>query len=295
MDAFFGYEDWFEVKPKGSNDDAAAEAMQKVLRQILKTSNFRGAFEELVMNVCIYGHGGLKVDWDWGYDLVNKKTAIPKMGPDSQPIIDPATNTPIVERIEAATVPVPRMRPRFTAIDIYDLLIDPDGGMKAEIVERTFGQLQREAQMNPELYFPGALAKIEAGIAKAKDPNNVIIRMVELWDELNDTVTIATIRDDWRAVEYKDKRASYRASTYSTYRREVYGGPAIILWEGSIQFNHKRTAILDTAMIKLPNEVYGIGVIEPISEMIESMSKFMNMIVDNWNMGINKRFIFDIE
>jgi hypothetical protein len=39
-DAFFAYDPWFECRPRTMADDAAAEAMQTVLGQKLKASNF---------------------------------------------------------------------------------------------------------------------------------------------------------------------------------------------------------------------------------------------------------------
>jgi hypothetical protein len=45
--------------------------------------------------------------------------------------------------------------------------------------------------------------------------------------------------------------------------------------------------------VKLPNEIYGIGVIEVASDLNEAMNQMVSMIRDNWNIGINHRLLYD--
>ena len=39
--------------------------------------------------------------------------------------------------------------------------------------------------------------------------------------------------------------------------------------------------------------MYGVGAIEVITDLTESMNKFVNMVTDNWNMAINRRYAYD--
>lgn len=296
LDAFFSFDPWFECRGRGSMDDPAAEAMQLVLNYLLKRSNLIPAFEALVTNVLIYGHAALKVDWDWEYDTVQYAKPIPAIDPESgQPILDPMTGQPVVVGYEPATKQVPRMRPRFIPIDVFDLMLDPDGGFAAHLVERTFGQLKREAAAKPDYYRPEAIAQLEAKLKDEKNPDEIVLRLAELWNEIDGVCTMLVYGGDAEeALGWKNTRAAYRASGYSTYKRKAYTGETILLWHGPNQFAHKRSPILSTSYIKLPNEVYGIGAIEPIAEMTESLNRFLNMIADNWNLGINKRYAYDI-
>lgn len=317
-DAYFGFSPWFEAKGRSPQDDNSAENMGLVLHAQLKRARFIDAFEQLVRNICIYGHSGIKVDWDWGVDVItyaepvfviNKETGQPVMqtvgqGPDGQPM-----QQPIVAGYRPATKTVPRNRPKFTPIDVYDLLIDPDGGIVAHLTERTLGQLIQEqqnslqqAQEDPSgvkkpLYDQKGIEiltnKVVAA-AKDRDPMAVIVRIAELWDEYQGTQTILTFGEDREAISWKDLRASYRSATYSPYKREVYEGPPILLYDGLNPFNHKKAPILHTSYIKMPNEVYGVGLIEMISDLSEALNRFTNMISDNWNMGINRRYAYDI-
>lgn len=301
MDAFFSFDPWFEISGLTMADDHAADAMSLILGKKLKESRFQDAFETFVRNCCIYGHAGLKVDWNWDFRTLTKPTAIPLMDQAGQPIMNPMTQQPIIARVVPQTTQVPMACPRVTAIDIYDLMVDPDNGIVAQLSEKTFVEMKREAQAylaanGKELYDSKALAAIEQRIATdyPQDYNTIIIRFAELWNVYDGTCTVITFGDDRDAIAWKDLRASYRATAYSPYKRKVYAGPEQILWEGPNQFDHKRNTILHTSFIKLPNEIYGMGAIESITDLTESLNKFVNMVTDNWNLGINRRFAYDL-
>lgn len=300
MDAFFSFDPWFEVCASTPADDAASDAMSLVLYKKLKQAKFVSAFEDLVRNIAIYGHGGIKVDWNWDYRTMTKPVPVPAQGPDGQPILDPATGQPIITGYKPQTFKVPMACPKITAIDTYDLLCDPDGGIVAQLTEQPFVEMKRSAEAykaatGNDLFRPEALANLDQLIQQkyAESADEIIIRYAELWNVYTGKCTTITFGDDSEAIAWKDLRASYRAVAYSPYKRKVYCGPPELLWYGDNQFDHKRNPILSTSYIKLPNEVYGLGSIEITSDLTESLNKFSNMITDNWNLGINRRFAYD--
>lgn len=315
LDAYFSYEDWFECKGRSANDESAAEKMQVVLLRLLKRSEFTKQFETLVRNIAIYGHAAMKVDWDWDYDTVTYSEPIPLIGQDGMPVVmpamDPNTGQPIMQPVilghRPAQKQVPRNRPRFLPIDVYDLLVDPDGGIVAHLTERTLGQMMREqtaslqaAAEDPSkqpLYIPEAfdmlVKRVSNNVRPPDNPMDTVIRLAEHWDEYAQTQSIITYGEDAEAISWKDLRASYRAAGYSPFKRQVYAGIPLLLYTGDIPFMHKKCPIVMTNFIRLPNEVFGLGAIEIISDLTEGMCKFVNMITDNWNLGINHRYAFD--
>lgn len=316
-DAFWGFDPAFECKPRSANDDMAAEKMGQVLHDRLKKAKLKQEFEALVRNICIYGSAGIKVDWDWDFDEVTYSEPQYAMDSSGTPIMqnagqNPMTGEPMLQPIllgyKPATKMVPRNRPKFSAIDVYDIYIDPDGGIVAHLVERSLGQLLREQAMSVQaaaedpsgakqpLYDQAAIDMLDRRVRQAeqKDPNSVVIRMAELWDEYAQTQTILTFGEDNESISWKDLRMSYRAgASYSAYKRKVFAGEPIKLYHGPIPFAHKKAPILFTSYTKLPNEIYGLGVIEIISDLTEALNKFVNMISDNWNLGINRRYAYD--
>lgn len=301
MDAFFSFDPWFEVSGLTSMDDTAADAMQLVLAKKLKEAKVVEAVESVIRTIAIYGHGGIKVDWNWDYKTLTKPVPVPATDPQTQqPIINPATGQPIIVGYKPQTFKVPMACPKITPIDVYDLMCDPDGGIVAQLTEQTFVEMKRSAEAYKEatgndMFYPDALAQLE-NVIMTKYPefaDEIIIRYAELWNVYDGTCTVVTFGDDADALSWKDLRASYRAVAYSPYKRRVYTGPAALLWHGENQFAHKRNPILHTSYIKLPNELYGMGAIEITSDLTEALNKFTNMITDNWNLGINRRFAYD--
>lgn len=311
-DAFFSFDPPFECKGRSQADETAAEAMQLVLNYKLHKAHWIAAIEELMRNLVIYGFAGIKVDWDWGYDMgvdaqpeflqqpvtdpMGQRVLNPQTGqPQLQPVPDPVTGAPIVIAVHPVQKKIPRQRPLLIPIDVYDLLVDPDGGLVAHMNEKSWGQMKREWEMNSNLYFADGMTKLAEKIEQEPDPDLVIVRIAEFWDEINDTVTLMTFGKDTEAISWKDLRASYRQASYSGWKRRLYGGESILLYHGPNPFAHKRAPILYTNYIKVPGEKFGLGAIEIISDLTESFNRMVNMVTDNWNMGINRRYAYNVE
>jgi hypothetical protein len=312
MDALFSYEPWFECQGRGEQDELPAEQMQIVLQTKLHRARVQDAIESLIRN-----HDAIKVDWDFGYDLVTVPEPVfvqtPVKHPETgAPVTDEngnhvmgqvhdATGSPMISHYEPKKIPVPRNRPRISVIDVYDLLVDPDGGLNAHVIERTYGEMMRENEgylqkTGNYLYYPEALQAIGMRIASDKDPNSVLIRFAEYWNEPEGTCTSITFGDDIDALRWKDLRESYRSGTaYSPFKRQVYVGPPILLWHGENQFSHKRSPIRHTSYVKQSHTPYGIGVIESTAELSEALNSSVNMIRDNWNLGINRRYLYNTD
>jgi hypothetical protein len=301
-DAFFAYEDWFECKPRGAQDALAAMSLDMVLKYKLRKAKFTSVFEDVVRNICIYGHAAIKVDWDYDYEVVTKPQAIPLMDPTTgQPVIDPQTGAPVPAKIIPTQVKVPRSCPKFTAIDVFDLLVDPDGHTIVHLTEKTVGQMLREAEVNPQLYYPDALQKLVDNIKMNGkpdvDPMEVLVRLAEIWNVPEKTCSLLTFSADFKEnLAYKDQRYSIRTgANITSYKRALYTGDPILLWDGPNPYLHQQPPILHTSYVKLPNEIFGIGAVETISSLADSFDMMLNMISDNWNININKRYAYDTQ
>lgn len=337
-DAFFSMEEWFEVKAKPPySQEQQADQMQVALTDKLHKTDLISAFEQLVRNLVIYGQNAIKVDWDFGTTTVvsrepiyaqepvmqpvmNPLTGGPLMGPDmqsvQQPAIDPQTGQPAMRPImgpdgqpliigwKAKQEQVPKACPRFTVIDVYDYLYDPDGAYEAHLTERTWRTLKEEQASSLQAmltdpnrqpaYFQEGLDQLESRLSNEENADEIVIRLAEFWNRNDNTWTIMTFGEDPEGISFKDLRASFRATAYSPYKRRIYGGESILLFDGDNPFYHKRSPILHTDFIKLPNEAFGLGAIEIISDLSEALNRFVNMISDNWNIGINHRYAYDI-
>ena len=311
MDAFFSLDPPIETRGRSPEDEAAAPNMQLVLLTGLHRAKWVDKIELHVRNLCIYGHGGIKVDWDFDYDVVTAPepvymmqpqpdpvTGQPIMNPDGtpsmMPVMNPMTGAPLQIGTQVVTKKIPRNRPKLTPIDVFDLLVDPDGGIVANLSEKTYAQILREAEMNPNLYAQEGLDKLAKELSSFEDKDAILIRMAEVWDETRNTVTLITFGEDAEAISWKDLRYSYRNANYSSYKRKVLAGNPILLYHGPNPYMHQRAPILHTSYCKLSGEVFGIGVVEAISDLSDAMNRFCNMITDNWNLAINRRYAYDV-
>lgn len=326
MDAFFSMEDWFEVREKPPySSEEQADQMQIALEDKLHRADLLSAFEQLVRNLVIYGQNAIKVDWDFSTTTVTSREPI--YAQSSQPVVDPNTGQmqidpmtgqpvmamqpmpgpdgqPLIIGWRAKQEEVPKACPRFTVIDVYDYLYDPDGAYEAHLTERTWRELKEEQisslqamQNDPNRqpnYFQDGLDQLSQRLQNEENPDEIVIRLAEFWNRNDNTWTIMTFGEDPEGISFKDLRASFRATAYSPYKRRIYGGESILLFDGENPFFHKRSPILHTDFIKLPNEAFGLGAIEIISDLSESLNRFVNMIADNWNIGINHRYAYDI-
>lgn len=294
LDVFFSMDNWFEVRPRNEQYSQAAVKMQDVLLYLTHKAGLIPELETLIRNIALYGHAGIKVEWDFDYDMITAPQAVYQTDAQGQPIVNPTNGQPIIRGVQPVTKPIPRQCPRFKAIDVYDLLVDPDNHVIAHLADKTWAQIKREQEAHPGTYFQEGLDQLERILSKYPVPEEVIIRLAEIWDETHNTWTIMTFGEDYDTLSWKDLRASLRAMTYSPWRRNVYSGEVILLWHAPNPFLHKRAPILHTSFVKLPNEIFGLGEVEIISDLNEAMNRQVNMIVDNWNLGVNKRFGYDV-
>ena len=311
-DAFFSIDPYIEVRPKGGTPEQGWQ-MEAVMLTSLKKAQWIQKLELAIRDCCIYGHMGVKVDWDWDYDIVSGPEPVYAM----QPQVDPNTGQPMVDLqgqpmmmpvwgpdglpiqtgVNLVTKQVPRNCPKLIPIDIYDLLIDPDGKQKAHVMEMSWGELKRSVETKPDLYFPEAIAELTSKLKQYRDldADGIIIRMAEFWDDTSKTNTVVTFGEDADAIGWKDRRYQYRNASYSAYKRRVYNGPPVLLYTGPNPFAHKRIPILDFAYVPIKGDAFGIGLIETISDLCEGINVFTNMITDNWNMSINRRYAYDVQ
>jgi len=313
QDAFFSIDPPIECRPRGGTDDSAFK-MQLVMLTALHRAKWIKSIELFARDLCIYGHAGIKVDWDWDYDMITGPEPIYQMMPvidqnTQQPVVDPRDGqpvqipvtgpdgNPIIIGTKMVTKRVPRNCPKLIPIDIYDLLVDPDEKIIAHVMELSWGELRRQSENNPDLYRPEAIAELTRRLSQYKDldRDGIIIRIAEVWDDTKKTVTQVTFGEDADAIGWKDRRYQYRNASYSAYKRRVYNGPPCLLYTGENPFAHKRMPILHTAYIKVKGDTYGIGLIEKISDLSEGVNVLTNMVTDNWNLGINKRYVYDVQ
>jgi len=313
-EALFGLDPPFETLPAGRADEEAARHMQPVLELMaLRRGRLRAAFSDFTGMLATYGWASFDVGWDWDCDLVYDWVDRPvQPGPGTPPglvgqdpqsgqplVLHPLTGMPAMERVRVLT-PVPRNRPKYTALDVYDVLVDPDGACVAKLYDKTIPQMIRENMIAKaagyELYSEDALQALARKVLENGDTaedRNAILRVAEVWNVIDGTFTLSVTDEDLSSLNYKDQRYVNRSTTYTQYRRRIARVENTLLAAGYNPYAHCRVPVLFTSYTKIPGEVYGMGVIEPVYGLTEALNGNLSRLADKLNIGLNQRFIYD--
>lgn len=314
-EALFSMDPPFQTIPGGAADEASAYKMQLVLEKlVLRDARLRHVMNEYVAGLATYGFYAIDVGWDWDLDFVYEMVdQLVPVGSDvpqelignnpatGEPlVIDPTSGMPAMQRVKQLT-PVPRNRPKYSNLDIFDVAIDPDGAYIAKFFDKTIPQMEREsqvaAQAGMELYNAEALARLKEAVFAEGDSEktrNALVRVCELWNATDNTFTLFSTAEDLTSLSFKDQRYTYRSATYSQLRRNVAQSvPKTLLATGYNPYNHCKVPILYTHYTKLPGETFGMGVIEPSFNSTEMFNTSLSMIMDIWNTGVNPRYAYD--
>lgn len=300
MEALFMTDPPFECLPRGLKDSDSSLAMQRVLElMVLQKGKLRRVMNEFVGGLSVYGFYSMYCGWDWDYDTVPDWEVRPAVNPDGSFVLDMATGQPRLQRVPVRRK-VPRNRPLYETIDIYDLLIDPDRTHIARLFDKTLPQMLREQEMaqaaGQTLYADDALATLIDYLKDKPDGETTLIHIAELWDVINNQVTLLTAPNDQEVLSYKDHRFANRSASVSMWRRTTCDKEPILLSPKTDNpFLHCKVPILYANYTKLPGEVFGMGVIEPVASMVEHLNNMVRAIEDNWNMGVNTRYAIDLD
>ena len=313
-DALFSMDPPFEVLPGGKADDMAAMKMQAVLGKLaVRDVKLRSIISEYVSGLATYGFYALDCGWDWDMDFIyemvdqfvppDASTDPRLIGQDPQTgqplVIDPMTGQPLMQRVQQLKG-IPRNRPKYTPLDIFDVAIDPDRAYVAKFFDKTVPQMERENQVAAaagfDLYNPQALARLKNEVFSEGDTErtrNALVHICELWNATDGTFSLFTSPEDLTALSFKDQRYGHRTATYTGFRRTLASTASVLLGRGYNPYAHCKVPILYGNFTKLPGEVYGMGVIEPNFNATEMFNAAMSMIMDNWNIGVNPRYAYD--
>ena len=314
-EALFSIDPPMETFPGGASDEDAAYKMQLVLEKLaLREGKLRSVISEFTTGLATYGMYALDVGWDWDVDFVYEWEVQPVQPDASTPseligqnpatgeplVLDPQTGQPMLRRVKVLK-PVPRNRPKYTALDIFDWAMDPDGAYVAKFFDKTVPQLEREnavaQRAGMELYNPESLARIKQEVFAEGDnekTRNALVHICELWNATDNAFTLFTTEEDLTSLSFKDQRYGYRSANYAFFRRTVKSSlPKTLLATGYNPYAHCRVPILYTQYTKLPGESIGMGVIEPNFNSTNMFNTALSILLDGWNLGVNPRFAYD--
>jgi len=272
--------DWFDVTGFEGKDRKDAEKMYKLLQYGFQKSFIIDKIHDFLKLWAIFGFAVAKVDWSR-----NKKKVV-------------KFNKQILEGIESNII-IPEAQevednfPGFEVISPFNIFIDPaatcidNARHIMHETELTVKQLKEGADGDDPIFIPERVAEVLADLGEVRDSD--LVRVLEYWTD--DKVCVMTLSEGDTAEDKIDEMHSYRGAS-QTGNKEVKKVGEYVIREEENPFLHGRKPFVGDSYTRLPNQVYGVGIVEPNQRLQETLNVMVNMIIDNWNQGVNRRYVY---
>lgn len=276
---------FFDVKainPDNVDDLARAEVIRRLLELQLDKLNFFPKFLDFLKQMLLYGTSFMKVYWDVDYDWVWERT------PRREMIT--VEGFPLDEQIiwdEKKKYTATKRQPGIDVLDILDVYPDPDalneqGGRgiflrswisREELREMAQGrfpvygnieQLDEEAS-GSEAYLESRSQRLSPrGLHGSSQNRRNEVELLEFWGKLD--IDGDGIKEEVQVI-IADRQTIVRA----------VANP----------FHHQKRPVVRGVMFPIPNELYGIGMIEPVLSQIDELDTLKRQRLDNINQNLN--------
>jgi len=254
-------------------------------------------FYDFVTSVCVFPAGIMSVGWRFDQRLVKRKVEVPVYQLDAfgNPMLDEA-GQPIIERVETQIVEVPYTvwdDNEIKNVDFFDFWPDPRG----QDIDSCRFVFQRE-WLNEEQIQDKLAVLHEAGIGTVFPLN---------WEEVRSTgapeegryerltavgITPETSEGFWSP---DDERGLRKGKLYEVLhyweddRHAILINRKFLAYEGDNPYwRHQKKPFVVASFEPLPNEFYGMSVVQIIYHLQEELNTARNQRIDAVSMVLNR-------
>jgi len=282
---------FFDVKaidPDNIDDLARAEAIRRLLELQLDKARFFPKFLDFTKQMLLYGTSFMKVYWEVKHDWVWERTSRREM--------QTIEGFEIGEKIiwdEEKKYTATKRQPGLEVLDILDVYLDPDatdeqGGRgvflrswisRDELKEMAQGRFPVYGNVNKldeevgsaEAYADSRAERLAPrGLNTSATNRKDEIELLEFWGSLD--IDGDGIKEECQIV-IADRQTIVRA----------IANP----------FHHQKRPIVRGVMFPVPNELYGLGMIEPVIGQIDELDTLKRQRLDNINQSLNAMWQVD--
>jgi hypothetical protein len=273
--------EWFSETGSETQDTVNASKLYKLMKYGHRKGNFRARFEDFLRVWATYGCALAKVYW--------LRTSERKV--QYVPLEEAPNQIAMTMAEESEEYPV------FETLSPFEVYVDPAASSveEARYIIHAPGEgvtvSHIESLAKRGIYKEEALSGLKEALGESYKPST-LVRIFEYWT--NDEVWTVTGLDRGGQEGQNDELHSYRDASQSTFVK-VQDVGEIILRNGVNEYKHGRKPFVGDSYTRLPGQVYGIGIIEPNKKLQSTLNTMVNMIVDNWNQGINRRYVQSLD
>jgi hypothetical protein len=277
MGAFFPNKDWFSYIPHEPNIQDLVDVVKKFTMAKLRDASFESKWEMYTRQCVITGFSPMLITWDRRMEYRYKR------------VLQNVTQTDALGEVKRTTQWVPRREHRliknnvnFEPLSCYDVYIDPqkdnlmDSGV-FRVIRKTKGEIARQITRGDYPYLDMAhVAKW-----KAQTVQTVKKQAVATWMGVNYyPMDLVEMVEYWGDIEvqdkvYEDVHAVFLGNELAKFEPNGY-------WCG-------KPFIIGNA-IPIANQVYGLGVLEPVLGMLHQLNIVTNQRLDALELAIDPMY-----
>ena len=292
MTMVFGNDHFFDVMPDSPSQEnmAIAEVIRKLIKFQLNQAQFFVKFMSFVKQLLMYGTSYFYVYWKVVRRWVWKRTAI--RGPKTIMGFTVQKNAILGWKEEKIYEAVER-RPEIEVLDVLDVYPDPEAHDEHDskaIWVRSWMDVEQVRELGSgsyPLFDPENVKKIEMGsintLQESRQVRNSSRGLTTAYIAKNQVELLTR----WGLCDLDGD--GIREETMIVIANRKWLLKAI-----SNPFHHQRRPIIRAALFSVPNEWFGVGLIEPIIPLQHELNTIRRQRLDNINIIINRMWKVNI-
>jgi len=282
---------WFDVRtinPDSVDDKARAEAIRRLLEVQLDKSDFFIKFVDFSKQMLLYGTSFFKVFWDVERNWVWERT--PRR--ETETVEGFRIGEKIVWDEEKKYV-VTKRQPGIEVLDLLDVYPDPDIVQEQEgrgVFLRSWisrEELRELGQGRFPMY--GNIDKIDI---EASGSESYLESRSRRFSPRGLNASTQNRRNEVELLEFWG-RMDIDGDGIKEECQIVIADRQIIVRAVANPFHHQKRPIVRGVMFPVPNELYGLGLIEPVMSQIDELDTLKRQRLDNINQSLNAMWQVD--
>jgi len=276
------------IDPDDLDDKARALAIKRLLEVQLEKSEFFKKFVDFAKQLMLYGTSFFKVFWDVERQWVWERTPNRRVQTSNGFVIGET-----IEWEETKSYKVTKRQPGLEVLDILDVYVDPDATNEQEgkgIFVRSWiskDQLKELGQGKYPVYGNTERLETEGSTAETYQEsrsNRLSARGVNSLSR--DRKKEVELLEFWGEMDLDGDGIKEEVVLVIADRQ-------IIVKAKANPFHHQKRPIIRGVMAPAPNELYGVGLIEPVLSQIDELNTIKRQRLDNINQSLNAMWQVD--
>lgn len=283
MNIIFGQERFWTAEPVNKNDEPMAKVIELLINYQLLQADFFMKYMDFTKQLLLYGTSYFYVYWKVVRKWVYTRTPLRQ----NVTIFGIPLGSKIVGWHEKKEYKVVERRPELDVLDILDVFPDPNsknekdgrgifvrsyidadelkdlGKGKFPVYDNTDSTALSEKSLQPSASRQSRLSS--RGVTQPVSLKEGQVELLTYWGLYD--LDGDGIREECQI---------------------VIGNKSVLLKAQSNPFHHQKRPVIKSCLFPVPNEWFGIGLVEPVIQLVSELNTLRRQRLDNVNLAINR-------